>query len=103
MYKEPVVVLVNRWTGSMGEGIAIGFDGMKRAKIVGTKMGKLAGGMWSFTLPNTKIRYSLPAEKIFHISGLPREDFVPGVLVKMDNSKGDKILERGIREVGRRN
>ena len=25
-YSQPVVVLVNRWTGSMGEGLAIGFD-----------------------------------------------------------------------------
>lgn len=37
-YEKPVVVLVGRWTGSMGEGIVIGFDGMKRAKIVGSEI-----------------------------------------------------------------
>ena len=29
IYKMDLIILVNRWTGSMGEGIAIGFDGMK--------------------------------------------------------------------------
>src|SRR5205085_3588389 len=29
-YKKPIVVLVNHWTASMGEGMAIGLDGMKR-------------------------------------------------------------------------
>lgn len=37
-YKKPLIVMVGHWTGSMGEGLAIGFDGMNRAKIVGTKM-----------------------------------------------------------------
>ena len=38
---SPVVVLVDHWTGSMGEGIAIGMDGLKRATIVGTEMAGL--------------------------------------------------------------
>ena len=99
IYENPLVILVNRWTGSMGEGIAIGFDGMKRAKIIGTKMAGLNGGMGTFTLANTKIRYSLPTEKIFTINGQPREEFVPNVLVKMDNAKDDKVLKIGIKEL----
>jgi len=43
-YKNPVVVLVGKWTGSMGEGLAIGFDGLGRAEIIGTEMKRLAGG-----------------------------------------------------------
>lgn len=101
IYENPVVVLVNRWTGSMGEGIAIGFDGMKRAKIVGTKMARLAGAMGTFTLPNTKIRFSFPTEKIFHTNGQPREEFVPAILVESDNSKDDKILRTAIKELKR--
>ena len=46
-----LVVLVNHWTGSMGEGMAIGFDAMKRAQIVGTPMARLRGGTDNFELP----------------------------------------------------
>lgn len=101
IYEKPVVVLVNRWTGSMGEGIVIGFDGMKRAKIVGTKMARLAGATETFTLPNTKIRFNFPTEKIFHINGQPREEFLPNILVETDNSRNDTILEIGIKELNR--
>jgi C-terminal processing protease CtpA/Prc len=82
IYKKPLVVIVNRWTGSMGEGIAIGFDAMKRATIVGDKMAGLLGANYSFTLPETNIGFSFPAEKLFHVNGKPREDFVPSILVK---------------------
>ena len=63
----------------MGEGIAIGFDAMKRANVIGTEMAGLNGGMETFTLPKTNIRYSFPTEKIFHVNGQPREMFVPKV------------------------
>ncbi len=33
-YTKPLVVLVNHWTGSVGEGIAKGFDALKRATII---------------------------------------------------------------------
>jgi C-terminal processing protease CtpA/Prc len=80
IYKKPLVVLVNRWTGSMGEGIAIGFDGMKRAQIVGDAMAGLLGAIYSFTLPETNIGFSIPVEKLFHVNGTPREDFRPKYL-----------------------
>ncbi|MGE5519523.1 MAG: S41 family peptidase [Candidatus Dadabacteria bacterium] len=81
IYKKPLVILVNRWTGSMGEGIAIGLDGMKRAVIVGDRMAGLLGANYSFTLPETNIGFSFPAEKLFDINGTPRENFVPKYLV----------------------
>jgi C-terminal processing protease CtpA/Prc len=81
IYKQPLVLLVNRWTGSMGEGIAIGFDGMNRARIVGDKMAGLLGAIYSFTLPETNIGFSIPVEKLFHVNGSPREEFVPNFLV----------------------
>lgn len=80
-YTRPVVVLVGNWTGSMGEGIAIGFDGMKRAKIVGTKMAGLLGEIYSFETPSTKIPFSFPCVQLQHINGQPREDFIPTILV----------------------
>lgn len=82
-----MIVVVNRWTGSMVEGIAIGFDGMKRARIVGDRMAGLLGSIYSFTLPETKINFSIPVEKLFHINSTPRENFVPEFIVADSESQ----------------
>jgi carboxyl-terminal processing protease len=81
IYKKPLVLFVNQWTGSMGEGIALGFEGMKRAWIIGNKMAGLLGAIYSFTLPETNTGFSIPVEKLFHVNGTPREDFKPKFLV----------------------
>lgn len=97
-YKAPVVVLVGRWTASMGEGMSIGLDAMRRATVVGTRMAGLNGAVFDLQLPNTKIKLNYAAEKLFHMDGTPREDFVPPVLVKLSDKKtGDVILEEGVR------
>jgi len=98
-YTAPVVVLVNHWTGSMGEGIAIGMDGMKRATIVGTDMARLAGATSGIKLPHTGIGVTFPTEKLFHVNGTPREKFVPPVYVDLlleKNVDGDVILLKGL-------
>ncbi|MDH7446680.1 S41 family peptidase [Aquimarina sp. 2201CG14-23] len=76
-YYKPLVVLCGRWTGSMGEGITIGLDGMNRAEVVGTDMADLLGAIYNYTLPETQIGFQIPVEKLFHISGQPRENFIP--------------------------
>jgi carboxyl-terminal processing protease len=104
-YKAPIVVLVNRWTASMGEGIAIGLDGMKRATIVGTRMARLNGGIFNLELPNTKIGVTYAGEKLNHINGKPREDFVPPMLVDLTDVRfrriKDPIFETGSKELYR--
>jgi C-terminal processing protease CtpA/Prc len=101
-YKAPIVVLVGRWTASMGEGIAIGLDGMRRATVVGTRMAGLNGAVFDLQLPNTKINLNYAAEKLFHVNGTPREDFVPPVAVNpLDKGTDDVILEEGIRTLRR--
>jgi carboxyl-terminal processing protease len=101
-YKAPLVVLVGRWTASMGEGIAIGLDAMKRATIVGTRMAGLNGAVFDLELPNTKIKFNYAAEKLFHTNGTPREDFVPPVSVKLTGKETeDLILEVGIRTLNK--
>ncbi len=45
-YTKPLVVSVNHWAGSVGEGIAIGFDALKRATIIGTPMAGLNGAIF---------------------------------------------------------
>jgi C-terminal processing protease CtpA/Prc len=76
-FEQPVVVLVGRWTGSMGEGIAIGLDGMRRAAVVGTPMAGLLGALYDVTLPRTGLTVRIPAERLYHVDGTPREAFVP--------------------------
>ncbi len=60
IYAGHLIVLVGYWTGSMGEGMAIGFDSMKKATIMGTKMAGLLGEIYSFETPETKITFSFP-------------------------------------------
>ena len=98
-YRAPVVVLVSHWTGSMGEGIAIGMDGMKRATIVGTEMARLVGATSGIRLPHTGIGVNFPTEKLFHVNGAPREKFAPPVyidLLKSGNQQGDAVMTRGL-------
>jgi len=75
-YDRPVVILVDHWTGSVGEGIAIAFDGMKRATVIGTRMAALNGAVYTFEMPSTGIRFSIPVERLFHVNGTPRELYV---------------------------
>jgi len=99
-YDKQVIILVNHWTGSMGEGIAIGFDALGKAKIIGTKMAGLNGAINGFKTSKTKIPYSFPTEQLYHINGTPREIFSPTNLIDLTNSKykeiDDPILTEGI-------
>jgi C-terminal processing protease CtpA/Prc len=92
IYNNPLVVLVDHWTGSVAEGIAIGFDALKRATIIGTKMAGLNGAVYSFTMPNTGIGFSFPAEKLFHVNGTPRENFKPAIEVNVTMRRADEDL-----------
>lgn len=76
-YAKPVAVLVGRWTGSMGEGMAIGFDAIGAKAIIGTPMADLLGGINQFQLPNSSITLELGFERLYHVNGEFREDFVP--------------------------
>jgi carboxyl-terminal processing protease len=92
-----LVVLCDRWTGSMGEGMTIGLDGMNRAKIVGTRMAGLCGATEVFTLPHSGIGARFPTLRLYHLNGTPREKFVPGVLVDLAHAHGDDpIFARGL-------
>jgi C-terminal processing protease CtpA/Prc len=99
VYTKPLVVLCNHWTGSVGEGLTIGFDGLKRAAIIGTKMTGLKGANYSYTLLNSRIGFSFPVESLFHVNGTPRENFTPTILVDVTKRKADEdlILEEALR------
>jgi C-terminal processing protease CtpA/Prc len=75
-HRGPVAVLVGRWTGSMGEGLAIGFDAIG-ARVSGTRMAGLRGAVYDQRLANSGLVLKLPAERVMTVSGRPRETFVP--------------------------
>lgn len=72
----PVRVLVGRWTGSMGEGMAIGLAAMG-VPVVGDRMAGLRGAIYDIRLPASGLVVKLPAERLMAVDGTPREDFVP--------------------------
>lgn len=92
-FKGKVYILVGHWTGSMGEGIAIGFDGMKRAKVIGTKMAGLLGAISNFQMTETKIGYQFPTERLYQTNGKPREDYLPKILTKNTEETYKKMSE----------
>ncbi len=95
-YDKPVVVLVGRWTGSIGEAMAIGFDGMERGELVGTEMQRLAGSMETFTLKHRNYGPRISTQKLSHINGTPREMFIPEHYVEIKDNQVDEILEQGM-------
>ena len=93
----PLVVLSGRWTGSMGEGISIGFDGLKRGTVVGGAMAGLSGGVEVFNLSATDTNLRLPAYALTHVDGTPRPDWRPKELVQPDaGGTDDPALERAL-------
>ncbi len=98
---QPLAVLVDRWTGSMGEGMAIGFDGMKRATVVGTRMAGLCGATSDVTLPKSRIGVAFPTERLYHLDGTPRETWSPPVFVDPGTPGDDPILARAVQVLGR--
>jgi carboxyl-terminal processing protease len=75
-HRGPVRVYVGRWTGSMGEGLAIGFDAIG-ARVEGTRMAGLLGAVYDRRLRHSGLVLKLPAERLSHVNGTPREAFVP--------------------------
>ena len=72
----PVTVKVGRWTGSMGEGLALGFDAIG-ARVEGGPMAGLLGAVYDYKLEQSGMVIKFPVERLFHVNGTPREEFVP--------------------------
>ena len=92
-YNKPVIVLVGRWTGSMGEGLAIGFAGIGSAQIVGTEMERLAGEMNGFNFLHQTFGFRLSTAKLFHVNGTAREKYVPEHYVQQTQMADDETIE----------
>nr|WP_166175631.1 S41 family peptidase [Altererythrobacter segetis] len=75
-HSGPATVLADRWTGSMGEGMAIGFDAMG-VPVCGTAMAGLVGAVDDNRLEHSGQVVKLPTERLTTVAGLPREQFQP--------------------------
>ncbi len=88
MYRAGLpTVVVGRWTGSMGEGIAVGFAALG-AEVVGSRMAGLKGSVEDLQAGSANLLIKLRTERLLTTSGLPREEFVPKPL-------GDERLAAG--------
>lgn len=75
-HRGPVRVRVGRWTGSMGEGLAVGFAAFG-ACVTGDRMAGLRGSIEDYRLPYSGLVVKLPSERLYAVDGTPREEFVP--------------------------
>lgn len=80
-YSKPFVVLVGRWTGSIGEGMMIGFDTLGAKAIIGAPVADLLGGIKSMDLDESASVLYLGFERLFHVNGTYREDFEANIKV----------------------
>jgi carboxyl-terminal processing protease len=71
-----VTVRVGAWTGSMGEGLAVGMHALG-AHVVGRPMAGLLGSIEDIRLPNSGLVVKLPTERLYTVDMVPREAFVP--------------------------
>lgn len=74
--RGPVTVLVGRWTGSMGEGLAIGLSSTG-ARVSGDPMAHLLGAVEDIRLPKSGLAIKIPTERLYTVDGIPRENFIP--------------------------
>lgn len=85
-----VIVLVGNWTGSMGEGMAVGFDALGIGDVVGSQMAALRGGIEGLNLPSGLV-LRLPTYDLTHVDGTPRHDWMPPYEQIADNGNGPDI------------
>ncbi len=86
----------------MGEGLAIGFDGIERGEVFGSDMARLAGGVEDYRLSQTGFPIRLPAYDLAHLNGTPRHEWSPPHQVVADNGDGpDLALAAALDWIGR--
>lgn len=103
VYTAPVVVLVNHWTGSMGEGLAIGLGELApRVQLVGTPMAGLQGAVTTYHLPHTNIPFTIPTEQLYTVSGnVARELYQPLRLASHVAAVEDYCQEEALLQAGK--
>ncbi|MGL6043072.1 MAG: S41 family peptidase, partial [Sandaracinobacteroides sp.] len=75
-HSGPLSVRVGRWTGSMGEGIAIGLASWG-SDVSGRPMAGLLGAVADIAAGPDGFILKLPTERLMAVDGTPRADFRP--------------------------
>lgn len=108
-FKGPVAVLAGRWSGSVGEALAMAFGTAVGAHTIGTPLADLLGDLKSNRLQNGCLGMRFAWDKLFAVDGTPREDWVPQDLLPAGDTAadgGDPALDRaiaylaGVKQVG---
>jgi carboxyl-terminal processing protease len=97
-YPGKLVVLGGHWTGSMGEGLLVGFHALG-FRTAGSGLADLLGGLFNEHLDLSEAKVDLGEEQILQVNGQPREDFVPDIFREASEGRAgdDPLLEQAIR------
>lgn len=92
-YAGKLYVAGGRWTGSMGEGLMIGFDAIG-ATTVGSDLAHLLGALSNETIEGSAAKVDIGTEQLFTVTGLPREAYRPQIYLTQAErtSEGDPVL-----------
>lgn len=99
-YGGKVIVLGGHWTGSMGEGLLVGFHALG-VPTAGSALADLLGGLFNERLALSDAKVDLGEEQLLQVNGQPREDFVPDrAYAAGDGPVGqDMVLEQALKAV----
>jgi carboxyl-terminal processing protease len=97
-YPGRVVVLGGHWTGSMGEGLLVGFHALG-VRTAGSGLADLLGALFNEHLDLSDAKVDLGEEQLLQVNGQPREDFVPDIFQEACEGQpgDDPLLEQAIR------
>jgi carboxyl-terminal processing protease len=93
-YPGRVFAAGGRWTGSMGEGLMLGFEAIG-ATTVGSELGDLLGALSNLRIAASAARIDFGTEQLFDVRGRPREDFRPSLFIEAAErtDRGDPVLD----------
>lgn len=94
-WDRPVVVLAGRWTGSVGEALAMAFDRTASVPTIGTPLADLLGTLNTNRTANGCLSLSFAWDSLFAVDGTAREDWQPRSLLvsgDMANDGSDPAL-----------
>jgi carboxyl-terminal processing protease len=99
-YAGKVVVLGGHWTGSMGEGLLVGFAALG-VPTAGSELADLLGALFNEQLTLSDAKVDLGEEQLLQVNGQPREDFVPARAYAAGDGPVDHdlVLEQAIQAV----
>ena len=95
-----VIVLGGHWTGSMGEGLLVGFSALG-VPTAGSELADLLGALFNNKLSKSGALIDLGKEQLLQVNGEPRENFIPAMYspVSEGHDERDELLEQAIRAV----